>query len=201
MNASASARSKSQRSLRTGPGIQVRIVWPPAVLDEIDNWAAAQPEKSTRSDAILRLVRRGLAAADKQSEMPPHSLSNALKAGRAAQTASAPITAVPPLKRDDECLRAEARQTIREVKWKPRLVEDARLPVPQRQVSAQPKAKPLDDNKPYEMPEDITVFNEYWKLAELMAGRRLEYEEVVVAYNRYRRRRRYGPVLLLTDIE
>ncbi len=200
MNASASARSKSQRPLRTGPGIQVRMVWPAAVLDEIDKWAAAQPEKPTRGDAILRLVQRGLAATDKQSEIPPHCLSNALKAAKAAQTASAPITAVPPPKRDDECPK-EASQTIREVKWKPRLVEYTRLPVPKAGVSAQPKTKPLDDNKPYEMPEDITVFNEYWKLAELMVGRHLEYEEVVVAYNRYRRRLRHGPVLLLTDIE
>ncbi len=201
MNASAGARSKSQRPLRTGPGIQVRIAWPPAVLDEIDKWAAAQPEKPNRSDAILRLVRRGLAATDNQSEITPHCLSDALKTARVAQTASAAITAVPPPKGDNECLAAETSQIIREVKWKPRLVEDARLPVPRAQVSAQPKAKPLDENKPYEMPEDITVFNEYWKVAELMVGRRLEYEEVVVAYNRYRRRLRYGPVPLLTDIE
>jgi hypothetical protein len=201
MNALASARSKSQRQLRTGQGIQVRMLWPPAILDEIDQWAATQPEKPTRSDAILRLVQKGLAATAKRPEILPHFLSDAPTTAADAQTASTPITTVPRPKRDNGWLRAEASQTIQEVKWKPRLVEDMRLPVPKVQVSAQPKAKPLDDNKPYEMPEDITVFNEYWKLAELMVGRRLEYEEVVVGYNRYRRRLRQGPVLLPTDVE
>src|SRR5579872_7104714 len=102
MNASASARSKSQRPLRTGQGIQVRIQWRSAVLDEIDKWAATQPEKPSRSDAILRLVQLGLAATDKHSEIPPLCLSNALKSATAAQTASAPTTAVPPPKQDNE---------------------------------------------------------------------------------------------------
>jgi hypothetical protein len=45
--------------------------------------------------------------------------------------------------------------------------------------------KPADDMKPYDMPEDTKAFNEYWIRAEQSLKRPLEYEEVIVLYNRY----------------
>ena len=58
-----------------------------------------------------------------------------------------------------------------------------------RRVNAretQSLTKPAREGKPYDMPEDIEAFNDYWIQAEQSLNRPLEYEEVIVLYNRYR---------------
>ena len=198
MNASVSAHSKSDRPpTRTVQGVQVRMVWPLAVLDEIEQWAATQADKPNRSEAIRRLVQQALAgAAGQQSETPPASLTDVLKAANASAIAARPLAALPAPQRDSDRARVDVDQTTREVRWKPRLVEARRITeVPKPQSLA----KPVEDGKSYEMPEDISAFNEYWKLAELTLCRHLQYEDVVLAYNRYCQDERRRPVLPLTD--
>jgi hypothetical protein len=51
---------------------------------------------------------------------------------------------------------------------------------------AQSFTKPVRDDKPYDMPEDRETFNDYWIQAEQSLNRPLQYEEVIVLYNRYR---------------
>jgi len=176
--------------------------WPLELLAEIDTWTAAQPDEPSRSEAILRLVRRALAAStDKQPETPPGSLTDTPNAERVGHdTAATPTAPQQPPQGDIERIRVEVERTTREVRWKPRLVETMPQQVPEAQVSPQvisapvievpAKAhsftKPVEDDKPYDMPEDIKAFNEYWIRAEHMLGRHLEYEEAVVSYNRYR---------------
>jgi hypothetical protein len=174
------------------------MLWPSAVLDEIEQWAAAQPDKPNRSEAILRLVQQALAgAACQQSENSPAGLTDVLKAASTTGAAAArPLAPLPPPQRDSGRAGVDLGQTPREVRWKPRLVEASRMP---RLPEAQPLAKPVEEGKFYEMPEDIKAFNEYWKLAELILRRHLQYEEVLLAYNRYRQDERHRPVLPLTD--
>jgi hypothetical protein len=184
MNASASAISRSNGPHETGQGIDVRMLWPSAVLDEIDQWAAAQTHKPSRSEAILQLVQQALACtADKQ---PANRFVDALERVLLPEG-------------NAESVGVEVGQAPREARWKPRLVEATHLPPPSAQVprtlrsalaaatpEAQPVAKPAGRNNPYAMPEDIRAFNEYWRRAEHLLSRRLEYEEVVVSYNRCR---------------
>jgi hypothetical protein len=173
------------------------MLWPSAVLDEIEHWAAAQPDKPNRSDAILRLVQQALAGvACQQLEQSPTSLTDVLEAASAGANAAKPLAPLPPPKPDSGRAGADVGQTTREVRWKPRLVQASRIPeVPE----AQSLAKPVENGNSYEMPEDIRAFNEYWKLAELILRRHLQYEEVLLAYNRYRTDERHRPVLPLTD--
>lgn len=211
MNASGSATRKSKGPLGTGQDIAVSVLWPSAVLDEIDQWAAAQPDDPSRSEAILRLVQQALAStADKQ---PSNRFVDAL------------ARALLP-EGNTESIEVEAGQKPREGRWKPRLVETTHLPTPSTAITspwalpgvslppgripispvepnqemlhaamsapaaatpeAQPATKPAEGNKPCAMPENIRAFDEYWRRAEHVLGRHLEYEEVVVSYNRCR---------------
>jgi hypothetical protein len=195
MNATVTATSK-RRPTKIGASIPVRMRWPLTIIDEIDQWAAAQPDKPSCTEAILRLVQQALASATyKAPQNQPTSLIDVLKAASAVPSAARPLPALPPPQRDTERIGAKVDRTTREPRWKPRLVEAGR-------TLAEPKAhslaKPTEEGNSYEMPEDIIAFNEYWKLAELMLHRPLQYKEVIVAYNRYNGERR-GPVLPLTD--
>ena len=97
-------------------------------------------------------------------------------------------------------LKVEVEKTTQDVRWTPRVIEATAPPEPMAKSppvvikaraavvptrKARPAAKPIEDNKPYEMPEDIGAFNEFWKRAEERLRRPLKYEEVVVSYNRY----------------
>jgi hypothetical protein len=171
------------------------MLWSIAVLDEVEQWAAAQPDKPNRSEAILRLVQQALAgAACRRSENPASSLTDVLKA--ASASAARPFAALPPPKRGSGRADVDVGQTTREVRWKPRLVEA-------RRISEVPKvqslATPVEEGKFCEMPDDISAFNEYWKLAELILRKHLQYEEVILAYNRYRQDERRRPLLPLND--
>jgi hypothetical protein len=186
MNASLSAASKLNDPHGTGQGIDVRMLWPSAVLDEIDQWAAVQPHKPSRSEAILRLVQQALACT--AVEQPPDHFVDALARELLPEG-------------NTESIGVEDAQKPREARWKPRLVEAAHLPPPSPQPSraamsapapaaatpgVRPVAKPAEGNKPYAMPENIRAFNEYWRRAERVLGRHLEYEDAVVSYNRCR---------------
>jgi len=199
MNSSAIAAIKSPGRPKTAKGIQIGVRCPLAMLDQIDRWAAAQPDKPKRAEAILRLVQEALAdTTDKQLKMPLRNLTDAPNAeGPSLTTPAAPQP--PPQSETTQHLKVEVEQTAREVRWTPRVIEAAPPPAPTAQSSpailrapvvatrkARPATKPIEDNKPYEMPEDINAFNEFWKRAEQRLRRRLKYEEVVVSYNQYR---------------
>jgi hypothetical protein len=204
MNDSATATIKQFVRPKTGKGIQIGVRCPLAVLDEIDRWAAAQPDKPKRAEAILRLVQEALAGtADKQ----PATLSNSTADAPNAEVPSPPTVQTPmapeppPQSETTQHLGVEVEQTTREVRWTPRVIEAGPLPAPTGQAlsavtslralgvatrKARPPTKPIEDSKPYEMPEDIEAFDEFWKRAEQRLRRRLNYEEAVVSYNRYR---------------
>ncbi len=204
MNTSATATIKPIIRLKTGKGFQIGVRCPLAVLDQIDQWAAAQPDKPKRAEAILRLVQEALAdTTDKQLKIPHNSITDAPEAEVASPNAPTPTSSQPPPQSETgtQHLKVGGEQPAPKVRWTPRLVETTRPSVRKAQVSSagigatapcvttprpQWAAKPKEDNRPYDMPEDIDAFNEYWKRAEHLAGRRLEYEEVVVSYNRYR---------------
>jgi len=195
MSATLSATSK-RRPTKIGASIPVRMRWPLTIIDEIDQWAAAQPDKPSCTEAILRLVQQALASATyKAPQNQPTSLIDVLKAASAVPSAAGPLPALPPPQRDTERIGVKVGRTTREPRWKPRLVEAGRT---LEEPKAHSLAKPTEEGKSYEMPEDIIAFNEYWKLAELMLHRPLQYKEVIVAYNRYHGER-HGPVLPLTD--
>jgi hypothetical protein len=173
------------------------MLWPLAVLDEVEQWAAAQPDKPNRGEAILRLVQQALTGPTcKQLEAPPTSLVDVLKAASTSAAAARPLAALPPPKPDSGRAGVDVDQAAREVRWKPRLVDARRL----AEVSkTQSLAKPVEESEFYEMPEDVRAFSEYWKLAERMLRRDLRYEEVLLAYNRYRQDERRRPILPLSD--
>ncbi len=78
MNDSATATIKPFVRPKVGKGIQIGVRCPLVVLDEIDRWAAAQPDKPKRAEAILRLVQEALAdTTDKQLQTLPSSPTNA----------------------------------------------------------------------------------------------------------------------------
>jgi hypothetical protein len=55
-------RRKRGRPVTTGKGLQIGMRWHEPLLGMIDDWAAAQDDEPTRTEAIRRLVERGLAA-------------------------------------------------------------------------------------------------------------------------------------------
>ena len=55
-------RAKPGPPRTTGPGTQIGMRWHQPLLGMIDEWAARQEDKPPRSEAIRRLVERGLSA-------------------------------------------------------------------------------------------------------------------------------------------
>jgi len=51
---------KVGRPITTGKGTQIGMRWHDPMLQAIDAWAARQEDKPDRSEAIRRLVQRGL---------------------------------------------------------------------------------------------------------------------------------------------
>ena len=203
MNTSATAIIKPLVRPKTGKGIQIGVRCPLAVLDQIDSWAAAQPDKPKRAEAILQLVQEALAdTTDKQIKTPHNCITDAPEAEGANINQPTPTALQPPPQSEtsSQHLKVEGERPA-QVRWTPRLVGTTRPSVPKAQGSsvvisaAAPRVtppkpqwatKPREDNRPYEMPEDIEAFNEYWKRAEHVAAKNLKYEDVVVSYNLYR---------------
>jgi hypothetical protein len=61
-------KSKKVGRPATGKGMQIGMRWHEPVLSMIDAWAARQADKPPRSEAIRRLVERGLAADTAKAE-------------------------------------------------------------------------------------------------------------------------------------
>ena len=201
MNDSATATIKPFVRPKVGKGIQIGVRCPLVVLDEIDRWAAAQPDKPRRAEAILRLVQEALAdTTDKQLQTLPSSPTSAPNVEAASPAAPTPTAPEPPPRgATTQDLRVEVEQITREVGWTPRVIEAGPLPAPKVRTSvasaltlvvatrkARPATKPIEDNRPYEMPEDIEAFDVFWKQAEQRLRRQLKYEEAVVSYNQCR---------------
>jgi hypothetical protein len=143
------------------------------------------------------LVQQALASTTgEQPEIPPGGLTDKPEVEGAGPTAS---TLTAPEQSPEGDITIEVRQATREVRWRPRIVDARPQQVPQAHVpavinaptaavpaKAQPVARPVEDDKPYDMPEDIKAFNEFWVRAEHSLKRPLEYKEVIVQYNRYR---------------
>src|SRR5260370_42382316 len=174
-----------------------------SVINEMDRWAAEQPDNPKRAEAILRLVKEALAdTTDNQLQTLPSSPTNGPNVEGASPAAPTPTAPEPPPQGETaQDLGVEVEQITREVGWTPRVIEAGPLAAPKVQASpavtsalmlvvatrkARPATKPIEDNRPYEMPEDIEAFNEFWKQAEQGLRRRLKYEEAVVSYNQCR---------------
>jgi hypothetical protein len=73
-------QKKRGRPKTTGRGTQIGMRWHELLLGMIDAWAAKQDDKPPRSEAIRRLVERGLMAArtDAQVELRATALKRAL---------------------------------------------------------------------------------------------------------------------------
>jgi len=203
MSDSATATIKPFVRPKAGKGVQIGVRCPLAVLDEIDRWAAAQPDKPKRAEAILRLVQEALAdTTDKQLQTLPGSPADAPNVEGASPASPTPTALEPPPQGETtQDLAVEVEQITRDVGWTPRVIEATPLPAPEVQASPavasaparavatrrpRPATKPIEDNRPYEMPEDIEAFNEFWKQAEQRLRRQLKYEDAVVSYNQYR---------------
>jgi hypothetical protein len=63
-------RKKPGPPRTTGPGTQIGMRWQEPLLGMIDQWAAHQDDKPSRSEAVRRLVERGLAAEAAETAKP-----------------------------------------------------------------------------------------------------------------------------------
>ncbi len=150
MSTPQNGTNRSRGRPATGKGIQFGTRWPVEVLDKVDRWAAAQPDKPGRADALRRLVEMALSGAATVPPKSPHQASD---------------------KSDSEGKVERAGP----------------IPLPRQATQLKPNAStPAEDMKPYEMPEDINAFNEFWMKTEQGLERPLEYEEVIVLFNRER---------------
>ncbi len=168
----------------TAADLLVALRMPIETRQAVLAWAKDQPGQPNLSEAIRRLIDVGLgsvgtprAASDK-----PDSEGKAAGASPAALTPMAPEQ-VP------ERLAVKGEQATREVRWTPRVVETTSSSAPAPPTTtpeAQPVTDPVEDSSPYQMPEDLKAFNEYWVQAEHGLRRQLSYEEVIVLFNQDR---------------
>jgi hypothetical protein len=157
-------------------------------------WAREQPGQPNLSEAIRRLIDMGLAGVGATPRKTPQGASGEPdsdgKAVGAAPTALTPTAPERSPKRTIERLAVKDEQTTtREVRWTPRIVEatPSSAPGPPTTIpEAQPVTEPVEDDHPYQMPEDVKAFNEYWTRIEHGLGRQLTYEEVIVLFNQER---------------
>jgi hypothetical protein len=155
-------------------------------------WAKDQPGQPNLSEAIRMLIDIGLGSDATPRETPQGASCASDSEGKAAGADPAALTpTVPerPPKDTTERLTVNSEQATREVKWTPRIVEATPSSAPgppTRMPEVQPATKPVDDNRPYQMPEDLKAFNEYWTRIEHRLRRQLTYEDVIVLFNQDR---------------
>jgi hypothetical protein len=156
-------------------------------------WARDQPGQPNLSEAIRRLVDIGLGGVGAIPRKTPQGASGESdSAGKAAGAGPTALTPTAPERSPEgttERPTVKGEQTTREVRWKPRIVEvtPSRAPGPPAITpEAQPATRPVEDDTPYEMPEDLKAFNAYWTRVEQRLRRRLSYEEVIVLFNQDR---------------
>jgi hypothetical protein len=176
-------------------GLRLPIETRQAVLE----WAKGQLGQPNLSEAIRMLIDIGLfrtaeIATEKVPSVEPSKPVQVDEGGRVGQREP---EVSPQLETGNQDPKAEVEQTSRAVGWTPRVVETTSRHAPKSLalISALPPASPRPqqpaiprayDNKPYQMPEDVKAFNEYWMLVERRLGRRLAYEEAVVQFNQDR---------------
>ena len=156
-------------------------------------WAKDQPGQPNLSEALRRLIDIGLGSAGatrgktpQRASDEPDSQKEAVRAGPVALTPTAPEQ---PPKGTAERLAVKAEQTTHEVRWTPRIVEATSSSAPTQPTTtpeAQTAIDPVEVSNPYQMPEDLKAFNEYWPRIEHGLGRQLSYEEVIVLFNQDR---------------
>ncbi len=152
-------------------------------------WAKDQPGQPNLSEAIRRLIDIGLGSVGTIPGKTPQAASD--KPDSEGKAAGAGPTALTPMAPEQvpERLAVKGEQTTREVRWTPRVVETTPSSAPAPPTTtpeAQPVTDPVEDNRPYQMPEDLKAFNEYWVQAEHGLRRQLSYEEVIVLFNQDR---------------
>jgi hypothetical protein len=173
-------------------GLRLPIETRQAVLE----WAKGQLGQPNLSEAIRTLIDIGLLrtaeiAMEKVPSVGPSKPAQVDEGGRGGQREP---EVSPQLETGNQDPKAEVERTARAVGWTPRVVETTSRHAPKSLalISALPPASPglqqpaitrAYDNKPYQMPEDVKAFNEYWMLVERKLGRRLAYEEAVVLFN------------------
>jgi hypothetical protein len=173
-------------------GLRLPIETRQAVLE----WAKGQPDQPNLSEAIRSLIDVGLlrtaetTATGNVPSVGPSKPVQADEGGRGGQPEPIVSSHVETGSQDS---KVDVERTARAVGWTPRVVETTPRHAPKSLalISALPPASPrpqpaipnVYDNKPYQMPEDVKAFNEYWMLVEHRLGRRLAYEEAVVLFN------------------
>jgi hypothetical protein len=154
-------------------------------------WAKDQPGQPNLSEALRRLIDVGLASVSttpgttlKQPSDKPDSEVKPVRAGPTDLTQTEPEHAP---KGTTERVTIRGKHTTRETRWTPRIVKAApSSPQSAMTPERQPATKQLADNGPYQMPEDLKAFNEYWRRAEHGLKQQLSYEEVIVLFNQDR---------------
>jgi hypothetical protein len=156
-------------------------------------WAKDQPGQPNLSEAIRRLIDMGLgsvgATSGKMSQAASGEFDSGGNAVGADSTVLTPTQPERSPKGTTERPIIKGEETAREVGWTPRIVEATpsnALASPATTPEAQLPTQFIEDNNPYQMPEDLKAFNEYWIHAEHSLGRKLSYEDVIVLFNQDR---------------
>lgn len=156
-------------------------------------WAREQPGQPNLSEAIRRLIDAGLGSVGTTPQKTPQGASDEPDSeGKTVgpdPTALTPTAPEPSPEGATERFTVKGEQTTREVRWTPRIVKatpSSAPGLPATRPEAQPATEPVEDDNPYQMPEDVNAFNEYWKRVEYGLRRQLTYEEVIVLFNQER---------------
>ena len=173
----------------TAADLLVALRLPIETRQAVSAWAKDQPGQPNLSEAIRRLIDVGLGSVGTIPGKTPQAASD--KPDSEGKAAGAGPTALTPMAPEQvpERLAVKGEQTTREVRWTPRVVETTPSSAPAPPTTtpeAQPVTDPVEDSSPYQMPEDLKAFNEYWVQAEHGLGRQLSYEEVIVLFNQDR---------------
>jgi len=181
-------------------GLRLSIETRQAVLE----WAKGQSGQPNLSEAIRRLIDIGLlgSAETKQVEIPAAEPSKPVQVDEGGQGDGREPDASHQVDTGTQHPKPDAERTPCVAERAPRVVESTprQAPTSLALISALPPASPRTqpaitrarDSKPYQMPEDVKAFNEYWMRAERSLGRHLDYEEVVVLFNQDRPASKYS---------
>ncbi len=149
----------------TAADLLVALRMPIETRQAVLAWAKDQPGQPNLSEAIRRLIDIGLGSVGTIPGKTPQAASD--KPDSEGKAAGAGPTALTPMAPEQvpERLAVKGEQTTREVRWTPRVVETTPSSAPAPPTTtpeAQPVTDPVEDNSPYQMPEDLKAFNEYW---------------------------------------
>jgi hypothetical protein len=185
-----SIRKREKGGPAIGADLLVALRLPIEMRQAVLEWAREQPGQPNVSEAIRRLIDVGLGSVGTTPRKIPQGASGELdsegEAVGAGPMALAPTAPEPSPKGVTERLTVKA---TRDARWAPRIVKatPSSSPAPPTTMpEVQPATKPVEDDNPYQMPEDVKAFNEYWTRVEHGLRRQLSYEEVIVLFNQER---------------